>query len=78
MAARSANAVDRLADTIRQHFAANPDAADTVTGIQTWWLGGRASTELVELALIRLRSAGEITEKHLPDGTCLYVASMRH
>jgi hypothetical protein len=75
MAARPADAVDRLAETIRRHFVAHPHAADTATGIQTWWLGGRASIVMVEMALERLQRTGYIQEQRLPDGSCLYLAA---
>ncbi len=61
----------RIVDYLQQH----PAAADSVRGIQRWWLPGReVSLALVEAALEQLASEGRITRTLLPDGNAVWSA----
>jgi hypothetical protein len=60
---------------------AHPRAADTLDGVTRWWLSAPlAETALrsdVEQALVELTQEGAIEQRHLPDGSTLFVAHAR-
>lgn len=58
---------------LRRYCAEHPNAADTVDGIQRWWLADFAcSRQDIELALGELVKRGEFAERSLPDGSIVY------
>lgn len=58
---------------LRRYCAGHPNAADTVEGVQRWWLADAAcSREAVELALCELVERGVLAERSLPDGSVIY------
>ncbi|MCU0968211.1 MAG: hypothetical protein MUF03_05185 [Rubrivivax sp.] len=60
--------VDVVAEAIRDYLARHPNAADTVEGIQRWWLLGalgEVPPALVEQALERLEGDGAVRRIHL-------------
>lgn len=66
--------IDILAHHITAYLAAHPDAADTVEGIQLWWLQnqGRMSLVTIEHALSSLVAAGLLTWRYNRDGVKIY------
>jgi hypothetical protein len=64
-----------LAAHILAYLTSNPHAADTVQGIQNWWLSS-AATEVnvvdVECAIAALVRRGVLECRTLPDGTRIY------
>ncbi|MBI3774935.1 MAG: hypothetical protein HY273_05175 [Gammaproteobacteria bacterium] len=67
--------VERVADAIAQYLIGNPHAADTVAGIQSWWLSGAApgvNRIDVETAVIALVQRGVLECRRLPDGERVY------
>lgn len=70
----------RIARVIRSYFATHPEAADSVEGIQRWWLLpllGEEPQALVERALERLVLEGVTQRLVLEDGRVIYVSSRR-
>jgi len=68
--------VERLAGHIAAYLAGNPHAADTVAGIQNWWLSGTTpsvSRGDVESAVRVLVQRGILECRTLPDGARIYV-----
>jgi hypothetical protein len=64
-----------VSDAILRYFAEHPDAADSVTGIEQWWLPGEGvHVEAGELhaALDWLVEHGRVRRARLPDGTEVY------
>ena len=64
-----------LRDAIRRYLRDRPDAADTVVGIQQWWLPESlrgVSTEQLRGALVELMASHEVRCTTLPDGSELY------
>jgi len=58
-----------VADVIREHLAAHPQAADTAAGIQRWWVLprlGEVALKTVEDALTLLESQGSIIKQEQP------------
>ena len=72
-------AIGGVARALRRYLAAHPDAADTVVGIQRWWLAPAVDEPmpLVELALDRLIEEGVMRRVHMQDGRAIYSAA-RH
>jgi hypothetical protein len=69
------DAVGAIASDIERYLAEHPDAADTVVGIQRWWLSraladGPATS--VMAALDRLVVCGVIVAVPMPDGRMVY------
>ncbi len=67
--------VERLADHIAEYLTSNPHAADTVAGIQNWWLSGAppgVSRGAVESAVRLLVRRGTLECRTLPDGSRIY------
>ena len=67
--------VSIIASAIRDYCANNPQAADTLLGVQRWWLGTSlpdASLEAVEAALASLVDEGVIQQRALADGTVIF------
>lgn len=67
--------IGRLRDAILAYLRRNPDAADTLDGIVSWWLpvaSGRVEASRVERALERLIADGHVAKSVLVDGTVLY------
>lgn len=58
---------------LRRYCAKHPNAADTVEGVQRWWLADLAcSRDDVELALRALVEGGVLAERRLLDGSIVY------
>ena len=69
-----------IASEIERYLSIHPDAADTLTGIRSWWLPPDASdvpTSVIEQALALLITRRVVVRRRLPDGGVLY-ASGRH
>jgi hypothetical protein len=67
--------VAAVAGEIQRYLDAHPDAADTVEGVQQWWLSAASvsvSRETVERALEALVAKGEIVRRTHADGTVIY------
>lgn len=67
--------VERVVDAIAQYLVGNPHAADTLAGIQSWWLSGVApgiNSIDVETAVISLVQRGVLECRKLPDGERIY------
>lgn len=63
---------------LRRYLQSHPQAVDTERGIREWWLRDARSTYAardVRTAIRRLVEAGELVERHLPDGECIYARS---
>lgn len=57
------NPVEHAMVAIRAFLRARPDSADTVTGIQRWWIswpGFAGSADDTQTALERLETLGEV------------------
>jgi hypothetical protein len=67
--------VERLADQITDYLARNPLAADTLAGIESWWLSGArpnvSSSDIADAVRILLLR-GRLACRLLPDGTKTY------
>lgn len=63
-----------VVDAILRYLNSNPDAADTVEGITTWWLPatGYADDRTVQAALTRLEAQGLIHRHVQADQHVLY------
>jgi hypothetical protein len=68
------DAIDAVARALQRYIAAHPTAADTVVGIQRWWLAPALDEPLllVELALDRLIEEGVMRRVQLQDGSAIY------
>ncbi len=67
--------LELLGEEIVRYLAEHPAAADSVQGIQRWWVVRQRfdeATAQVQLALDRLEEAGQIGKQILPDGTAIY------
>lgn len=65
----------RVVEQIVEYLAANPHAADTLDGIQSWWLSGATSgtsRSEVEHAVRVLLQDHVLECRMLPDGTRIY------
>ena len=73
-------AVTRLEQAIQDYLAAHPNAADSVTGIQRWWLPEElayVSVALLDAALANLVAHGVLREEHLPDGNIMFAPASK-
>lgn len=64
--------IARVADAIRHYLVLHPDASDSLSGIQRWWLGHESrnlAPENIEAALEHLVQCGAIDriERHGQD-----------
>ena len=68
------DAIDPIARALRRYIAAHPGAADTVVGIQRWWLAPAVDEPmlLIELALDRLIEEGVMRRMQMQDDTVIY------
>ena len=67
----------QLRDEILSYLRRHPQAADTVTGIASWWLPqqrGEAALTGVQQALDELATQGLVVKTMLADGTILYAS----
>lgn len=67
--------IERLAARITEYLARNPLAADTLAGIQSWWLSGAPpyiTSSQVETAIHLLLERRTLQCNALPDGTKTY------
>lgn len=72
--------IEKLAAQIVEYFARHPHAADTLAGIQSWWLAGgatHASSRDVERAVQILERCGTLEARTLPDGTRIFTRARR-
>ena len=63
---------------LRRYLQSHPQAVDTERGIREWWLRDARSSYAardVRAAIGRLVDAGELVERQLPDGECIYVCA---
>jgi hypothetical protein len=70
----------QIAARLRQYCADHPSAADTLEGVQRWWLGDTlpdAHSDEVEDALLLLVADSVIEQRTLADGTVLYFSGAR-
>ena len=68
--------VHDTAEEISRYLAEHPDAADTLDGIQQWWLFRQRldeSLDLVSRAVEDLIRRGVVERRRLADGTILFV-----
>lgn len=75
MPSQDSERVSRLAAAIAEYLAVHPNAADSLTGIQQWWLpGGRVenSVDEVRQAVAMLVEQGTLRCTVLADGTQVY------
>ena len=64
---------------IASYLARHPAAADSVPGIQRWWMReAELEQQWVEQALEALVEEGLVTRTVLPDGTAVFSATGRH
>jgi hypothetical protein len=71
------DAVESIAEALRRYVAAHPAAADSLEGVQRWWLPaelGPRAPAAVEWALAQLAKEGVVVQRRLPDGRVLYAA----
>lgn len=81
MAADEDGVVASIASAILRYFATHPDAADSVDGIQRWWLLPLLREEplpLVQIALERLVVEGVVRRVVLEDGRVVYANLRRN
>lgn len=72
--------VGSIAAALREYVQRHPNAADSMQGIQRWWLTGPQSecpALMVQQALDRLIGEGVVERRRLPDGQALYAATRR-
>lgn len=70
--------LQRIVVALKAHFAAHPNAADSVEGISAWWLHGDVSKHLVEQALKELANQGFVTTRRTTNGTVIYALKKGH
>jgi len=69
-----------IVGAIRRYFATHPEAADSVEGIQRWWLLpllGEEPLSLIERALEQLVDEGVTQRLILEDGRVIYAGTRR-
>jgi hypothetical protein len=73
------DAIDSVVRALRRYIGAHPTAADTVVGIQRWWLVPAVdeALPLVELALDRLIEEEVMRRVQLQDGSVIYSSAAR-
>jgi hypothetical protein len=67
--------IERLVEQITEYLNRNPLAADSLAGIQSWWLSGvplNISNSDVETAILILLQRGTLQCNSQPDGTKIY------
>ena len=72
--------VSAIAADIERYLAAHPLAADTVDGVQRWWLSDAvrdASVAEVEQALQALEQRGVVTRRVVFGGSVMFSARAR-
>jgi hypothetical protein len=64
----------RIAERVMRYLEEHVDAADTIDGIATWWLGDMLTPALpkIERAMRTLVAEGRVQEQVLPDGRVIY------
>ena len=70
----------RMVDAILCHLAEHPQAADTIDGIQRWWLGPEFQDEShlrIASTVETLVSTGHLERRPLPSGGAIYGAPGR-
>jgi hypothetical protein len=75
MAGNAADSVDAIAQAIEHYLVAHPDAADSVTGIQKWWLPAGlhdCTEETVQRAVERLETQDLLMRSALAGGAIVY------
>jgi len=80
MTSSDKDVIGEIESEIEAYLKLHPDAADTVTGIQQWWLAPGTtmrSEQLIETALTRLALRGLAQRDQLPDGTVIYRGKRR-
>lgn len=63
---------------LRGYLQTHPQAVDTERGIREWWLRDARITYAaadVRAVIQRLVDSGELVERRLPDGECIYARS---
>ena len=74
------NVVEVIASEISRYLLRHREAADTLEGIQAWWLTRiriEEAAQRVKQALDRLVRRGVVVEEPLPDGGILYPSARR-
>ena len=72
--------IARLREAILEYLRRNPEAADTLEGIVSWWLRNqpvRVEESRVERALEQLVAEGFAVKSVLVEGTVLYARAPR-
>ena len=67
--------MERLIEHIATYLTAHPCAADTIAGIQKWWLSGVKNsddTRAIDNAIQAMLCRGLLECRMLPDGTRVY------
>jgi acetate kinase len=70
--------VAEIEEVIRRYLRVHPHAVDTERGIREWWMHGaphRYAASDVRAAIQRLVAAGELVERLLPGGQCIYASA---
>jgi hypothetical protein len=69
----------RLRDAVVRYVRTHPHAADTATGIRTWWVSGCGPDEAhaMDVVLESLVTEGVLTRMSLPGDVALFVARSR-
>jgi len=70
--------VQRIATEIEEYLVSNPEASDSLDGIQHWWTGRgryRERAETVQRALDVLLLAGKLSKRTMPDGETVYAGA---
>lgn len=65
-------ALPNIAHDLMRYTSENPEAADTLEGIATWWLGGRYSLPEVRKILAELVDQGLLVEVEGKDLHTIY------
>jgi hypothetical protein len=75
---RNDELLDDIAERLRGYLDANPDAADTIEGVEQWWLADVTIDQWVraslERALERLVDEGRLVKRTGADGSVIWVA----
>ena len=71
--------IDAIAGDVEAYVDSHPAAADTVAGIQRWWLRRPIAppVDLVEAAVNSLVRRGVLSRRVLPDGNIVYARPAR-
>ena len=71
---------DRLYERIASYLRQHPNAADTLEGVQSWWLRGthgQADRRSVQAAIDRLVRDGVLSRSTAPGGRIVYARAQR-